>query len=70
MDLVYSNLIELYHGDNDSLGKFVEILNELDKKQLVNLVESNFRKENSDEIKIFSQILFYYAKNLLNVIKL
>lgn len=67
LDLVYSNLIELYHGDNDSLGKFVEILNELDKKQLVNLVESNFRKENSDEIKIFSQILFYYAKNLSNV---
>lgn len=67
LDLVYSNLIELYHGDNESLGKFVEILNELDKKQLVNLVESNFRKENSDEIKIFSQILFYYAKNLSNV---
>ena len=67
LDLVYSNLIELYHGDNESLGKFVEILNELDKKQLVNLVESNFRKENSDEIKIFSQILFYYAKNLANV---
>ena len=64
---VDSNLIELYHGDNESLGKFVEILNELDKKQLVNLVESNFRKENSDEIKIFSQILFYYAKNLANV---
>ena len=67
LDLVYSNLIELYHGDNDSLGKFVEILNELDKKQLVNLVEINFRKENSDEIKNFSQILFYYAKNLSNL---
>ena len=63
LELFYSNIIETYHNDREKFYKFVEILHELDKKGLVNVIEYKYRKENSDEIKIFSKFLFYYIKN-------
>ena len=63
LELFYSNIIETYHNNPENFYKFVEILHELDKKGLVNVIEYKYRKENSDEIKIFSKFLFYYIKN-------
>jgi len=60
LDLNYSNIIESYHNDSENFYKFVEILHELKEKELINVIESNFKKENSDEIKIFSKFLFFY----------
>ena len=66
LDLFYSYIIESYHNDIEKFYKFVEILHELKEKELINILESNFTKENSDEIKIFSKFLFYYIINLTN----
>ena len=44
----------------------MEILHELKEKELINVKESNFKKENSDEIKIFSKFLFFYIINFSN----
>ena len=60
LDLNYSNIIESYHNDSENFYKFVEILHELKEKELINVKESNFKTENSDEIKIFSKFLFFY----------
>ena len=61
LNLMYSNLIKAYYEDSDKFYKYVEILNELSQKNLINVVENKFRKENSDEIKIFAKIVYYYA---------
>ena len=66
LDLNYSNIIESYHNDSENFYKFVEILHELKEKELINVKESNFKKENSDEIKIFSKFLFFYIINFSN----
>ena len=66
LELFYSNIIETYHNDSENFYKFVEILHELEEKGLVNVIEYKYRKENSDEIKIFSKFLFYYIKNFSN----
>ena len=66
LDLIYSNIIESYHNDSENFYKFVEILHELKEKELIDIVESNFKKENSDKIKIFSKFLFFYIINLSN----
>ena len=66
LDLFYSYIIESYHNDIEKFYKFVEILHELKEKELINILESNFTKENSDEIKIFSKFLFYYIINSKN----
>ena len=66
LDLIYSNIIESYHNDSENFYKFVEILHELKEKELINVLANNFKKENSDEIKIFSKYLFHYIINLSN----
>ena len=66
LDLNYSNIIESFHNDSENFYKFVEILHELKEKELINVKESNFKKENSDEIKIFSKFLFFYIINFSN----
>lgn len=64
LGLIYSNIIQTYNENSESFFKYVEILNELVTKKLVNVIENKFRKENSDEIKIFAKFLFYNVNNL------
>ena len=66
LDLIYSNIIQTYNENSENFYKYAEILNELVTKKLVNVIENKFRKENSDEIKIFAKFLFYYINNLTN----
>ena len=66
LELIYSNIIQTYNENSEDFYKYAEILNELVTKKLVNVIENKFRKENSDEIKIFAKFLFYYINNLTN----
>ena len=61
LNIMNSNIIQSYYEDTEKFYKFVEILKELSEKNLINIVENKFRKENSDEIKIFSKLLYYYT---------
>ena len=64
LNLMYTNIIQIYYDNIENFYKYVEILNELNTKKLVNVIENEFRKENSEEIKIFSKFLFYYINHL------
>ena len=66
LGLIYSNIIQTYTENSESFYNYVEILNELVTKKLVNVFKNEFRKENSDEIKIFAEFLFYYVNNFSN----
>ena len=61
LGLIYSNIIQTYTENSESFYNYVKILNELVTKKLVNVFKNEFRKENSDEIKIFAKFLFYYV---------
>ena len=63
LELIYSYIIEFYQKDINNFYKYIEILKELSKKNLIAIRENNFTKENSDEIKIFSKYLNYYINN-------
>ena len=66
LNLIYSNIIQTYYENTEDFVKYVKILSELKSKNLINVIENVFRKENSDEIKIFSKMVFYYINNYSN----